>query len=39
MGGTVHIIDKNTDALVFAGNEIGQEANVDKTKYMYLDRM
>jgi len=41
LGGTVHTIDKDTDALVFASKETGLEANVDKTKYMVmsLDRM
>jgi hypothetical protein len=41
LGGTVHTIDKNMGALVFASKEIGLEVNVDKTKYvvMSLDRM
>ena len=40
MGGNIHTIEKNTEALVFASKETGQEGNADKTKYrfMSLDR-
>jgi len=34
LGGHVHTIKKNTDALVIAGEEIGQEINVERTKYI-----
>jgi hypothetical protein len=34
LGGSVHTIKKNAEALVAASKEIGLEVNVDKTKYM-----
>jgi len=36
LGGSIHSIEKNTEALVFASKEIGQEVNTDKTKYMVM---
>ena len=36
LGGSVHTTEKNTEALVFASKEIGQEVNADKTKYMVM---
>jgi len=36
MGGSVHTIKKNAEALVVAGKEIGLEVNGDKTKYMVI---
>jgi hypothetical protein len=38
LGGSVHAIRKNTEALVVASKEIGLEVNVDKTKYMVMSR-
>jgi hypothetical protein len=38
LGGSVHTIKKNTEALVFARKESGLEVNADKTKYMVLSR-
>jgi hypothetical protein len=34
LGGSVHTIKKNTEALVVAGKEIPLEVNTEKTKYM-----
>jgi len=34
--GSVHIIKKHTEALVFASKETGLEVNADKTKYMVV---
>jgi len=36
LGGSVHTIKKNADALVVACQEIGLEVNADKTKYMVM---
>jgi hypothetical protein len=36
--GSVHTIEKNTEALVVARKDIGLEANADKTKYMVMSR-
>jgi len=40
LGGSIHTIKKNTDALVAASKHIGLEVNADKTKYtvMSLDQ-
>ena len=38
MGGSVHTVKENAEALVVATKEIGQEVNADKTKYMVLSR-
>jgi hypothetical protein len=38
LGGSVHTIKKNTEALVVASKESGLEGNVDKTKYMVRSR-
>ena len=35
-GGSIHTIQKNTDALVAASKENGIEVNVVKTKYMVM---
>jgi hypothetical protein len=37
LGGSVHAINENTEALV-ASKEIGQEINADKTKYRVMSR-
>jgi hypothetical protein len=36
MGGSLHTIKKNTEALVVASKGIGLEVNADKTKYMVM---
>jgi hypothetical protein len=36
LGGSVHVIKKNTEALVVASKEIGLEVNTEKTKYMVM---
>jgi hypothetical protein len=38
LGGDVHTVQKNTEALVVASKEIGLEVNAAKTKYMFMSR-
>jgi len=38
LGGSVHTIKENTEALVVASMETGLEVNADKTKYMVKSR-
>jgi hypothetical protein len=38
LGGSIHTIRKNTEALVRAGKEIGLEVNAKKIKYMVMSR-
>jgi hypothetical protein len=38
LGGSVHTVKKETDAMVVASKEIGLEVNADKTKYMAMSR-
>jgi hypothetical protein len=38
LGGSVHTIKKNIEALVGASKETGLEVNVDETKYMGMSR-
>jgi hypothetical protein len=38
LGGSVHIIEKNTDTFVVANKEIGLEVNADKPKYIAMSR-
>jgi len=38
LGGSVHTIVKNTEALVVAVKEIGLEVNANKTKYIVMSR-
>ena len=36
LGGSVHTVEKDTEALVVASKEIGLEMNADKTRYMAM---
>ena len=38
LGGSVHTVKENAEALVVATTEIGLELNADKTKYMITSR-
>jgi len=38
LGGSVHALKKNTEALAVVGNKIGLEGNAKKTKYMVMSR-
>jgi hypothetical protein len=38
LGGSVHTIQENAEALIIAGREIGLEENADKTKYTVTSR-
>ena len=38
LGGSVHTVKENAEALVVATKEIGLEVNADKTKYMVMSR-
>jgi hypothetical protein len=38
LGGSVHAIKENMEALVVASKEIGLEVNAEKTKYMVMSR-
>jgi hypothetical protein len=38
LGGSVHTINKNTEALVVAGKETRLKVNADKAKYMVMSR-
>ena len=38
MGGSVHTVKENAEALLVASKEIGLEVNADKTKYMVMSR-
>jgi hypothetical protein len=38
LGGSVHNIKENEEALVVASKETGLEVNADKTKYMFMSR-
>jgi hypothetical protein len=38
LGGSVHTVKENAEALVVAIKEIGLEVNVDRTKYMVMSR-
>jgi hypothetical protein len=38
LGGSIHTIRKNTEALVIASKEIGLEVNAEKTKYMVMSQ-
>jgi hypothetical protein len=38
LGGSIHALKKNTEALVIAGKEIGLEVNAEKTTYLVMSR-
>ena len=38
LGGSIHIVKENAEALVAATREIGLEVIADKTKYMFMSR-
>jgi hypothetical protein len=38
LGGSVHTVKKNADAVVVASKETGLEVNADKTEYLVLSR-
>jgi hypothetical protein len=38
LGGSIHTIEKNTEALLVSSKEIGQEVNADRTKYMVMSQ-
>jgi hypothetical protein len=38
LGGSVHTVKENAEALLVATKEIGLEVNVDKTKYMVMSQ-
>ena len=38
LGGSVHTVKENAEALVVATKEIGLEVNADKTKYTIMSR-
>ena len=38
LGGSIHTLKENAEALVAATREIGLEVNTDKTKYMVMSR-
>jgi hypothetical protein len=38
LDGSVHAVNKNTETLLFASNEIGSEVNAEKIKYMVTSR-
>src|SRR5215510_13172088 len=38
LGGSIHTVKENAEAIVVATKEIGLEVNADKTKYMVMSR-
>ena len=38
LGGSIHTVKENVEALVAASREIGLEVSADKTKYMVMSR-
>jgi len=38
LSGSLHTVNKNTEALVFVSKETGLEVNADETKYVVMSR-
>jgi len=38
LGGSIHTLKENSEALVAAAREVGLEVSADKTKYMVMSR-
>jgi len=38
LGGSIHTLKENTEALVAATREVGMEISADKTKYMVISQ-
>jgi hypothetical protein len=38
VGGSIHIIKKNTESFLIPSNEISLDVNVEKTKYMVMSQ-
>jgi len=38
LGGSIHTVKENAEALIVASKETGLEVNVDKSKYMVMSR-
>jgi hypothetical protein len=38
LGGSVHTLKENAEALVVVSKETGQEVNADKSKYMVMSQ-
>jgi hypothetical protein len=38
LGGSVHTVKENAEALILASMESGLEVSADKTKYMFMSR-
>ena len=36
MGGSVYILNKNTESLLVGSEEIGLDVNIDETKYVFM---
>jgi hypothetical protein len=36
LGGSIHTVKENAEALILASKEIGLEVNADKTEYMVM---
>jgi predicted metal-dependent TIM-barrel fold hydrolase len=39
LGGSVHTVKENAEALIVASKEIGLEVNADKSKYMVMSQI
>jgi hypothetical protein len=39
LGGSVHTVKENAEALLVASKETGLEVNADKTKYMVMSKV
>jgi len=38
LGGSVHTVEENAEALILSSKEIGLEVNADKTRYLVMSR-